>query len=82
VNPPHDGKNISFNGGDERMDGSNDNTIVNVSPCESGPLASQQHPQIPYLQIYTTAIKDCILELQESATESFKDMARYYGNTQ
>jgi hypothetical protein len=42
VDPPHDGNNLSFDGGDEKTDGSNDNTVVITNPCESGLLASQQ----------------------------------------
>jgi hypothetical protein len=36
VDPPHDGNNLPFDGGDERTDGSNDNTIVNMHPGNSG----------------------------------------------
>jgi hypothetical protein len=32
VDPPHDGNHLSFDGGDERTDGSDDNTIVNMYP--------------------------------------------------
>jgi hypothetical protein len=39
VAPPHDGNNLSFDGGDERTDGSDDNTIVIVNPRDSGPSA-------------------------------------------
>jgi hypothetical protein len=40
VDPPHDGNNLSFDGGDERTDGGDDNTIVIVNPRDSGPPAS------------------------------------------
>jgi regulator of replication initiation timing len=37
VDPPHDGKSLSFDGGDERTDRYDNNTVVNVNPCDSGP---------------------------------------------
>jgi hypothetical protein len=37
VDPPDDGNNLSFDGGDERTNGSDDNTVVNVHPRNSGP---------------------------------------------
>jgi hypothetical protein len=40
VDPPHDGNNLSFDGGDERTDGSDDNTVVIANPRDSGPPAS------------------------------------------
>jgi methyl-accepting chemotaxis protein len=46
VDPPHDGNNLSCDGGDERTDGSDDNTIVNVCPRDSGMLASQELPHV------------------------------------
>jgi hypothetical protein len=39
VDPPHDGKTLSSDGGDERTDGYDNNTIVNANPCDSGPPA-------------------------------------------
>jgi hypothetical protein len=42
VNPPNDGIHFSFDGGDERTDGSDDNTVVITNPCDSGPPAPQQ----------------------------------------
>jgi hypothetical protein len=36
VDPPHNGNNLPFNRGDERTNGSNDNTIVNMYPGDSG----------------------------------------------
>jgi hypothetical protein len=39
VDPPHHGNNLSFDAGDERTDGSDDNTIVNAYPRDSGPPA-------------------------------------------
>jgi regulator of replication initiation timing len=35
VDPPHDGKSLSFDGGDERTDGYDSNTVVNVNPRDS-----------------------------------------------
>jgi hypothetical protein len=40
VDPPYDGNNLSFDAGDERTDGDDDNTVVNVHPRDSGPPAS------------------------------------------
>jgi hypothetical protein len=42
VDPPHDGIHFSFDGGDDRPDGSDENTAVIVNPRDSGPPASQQ----------------------------------------
>jgi hypothetical protein len=44
VDPPHDGNDLSLDGGDERTKGSDDNTIVNARPRDSGPPASLPHP--------------------------------------
>jgi ElaB/YqjD/DUF883 family membrane-anchored ribosome-binding protein len=46
VDPPHDGNNLSFDRGDERTDGSDNNTIVNVYPCDCELPASPQDPQV------------------------------------
>jgi hypothetical protein len=35
VDPPHNGNNLPFDGGDKRTNGSNDNTIVNMYPGNS-----------------------------------------------
>jgi hemerythrin len=40
VDPPQDGNHLSFDGGDERTDGSDDNTVVIANPCDSGLPAS------------------------------------------
>jgi hypothetical protein len=40
----NDGNNLSFNGGDENTDGSDDNTVVTVPPRDSGPPASPNTP--------------------------------------
>jgi hypothetical protein len=51
VDPPHDGYNLSFDGGDERTDGSDGNTMVNVCQRDFGPPASQQlHLIMPKLE--------------------------------
>jgi hypothetical protein len=44
VDPPHDGNDLSLDGVDERTKGSDDNTIVNARPRDSGPPASLPHP--------------------------------------
>jgi hypothetical protein len=36
VDPPNDGIHFSFDGGDDRTDGSDDNTVVIANPCDSG----------------------------------------------
>jgi chromosome segregation ATPase len=42
VDPLNDGIHLSFDGGDDRTDGSDDNTVAIVNPRDSGPPASQQ----------------------------------------
>jgi hypothetical protein len=48
VDPPNDGNNLSFDGGDGKPDGSSNNTIVNASQCvpaaETTAAASLQQP--------------------------------------
>jgi hypothetical protein len=44
IDPPHDRNDLSLDGGNERMKGSDNNTIVNVRPCDSGPLAILPYP--------------------------------------
>jgi hypothetical protein len=39
VDPPHHGKSLSSDGGDERTDRYDNNTIVNANPRDSGPPA-------------------------------------------
>jgi hypothetical protein len=82
VDPPHDGNNLSFDGGDGRTAGSDDNTIVNACPRNSGSPASQEVPHIQHHHIVLDTIKDSILLLQQSATESFDGMTGYYKITQ
>jgi hypothetical protein len=42
VDPPNEGIHFSFHGGDDRTDGSGDNTVVIANPRDSGPPASPQ----------------------------------------
>jgi hypothetical protein len=42
VDPPNDGIHLSFDGGDDRTDRSDDNTVVIANPRDSGPPASPQ----------------------------------------
>jgi hypothetical protein len=42
VDPPNDGNNLSFDGGDGTTDGNDDNTVVIANPRNSGLPASQQ----------------------------------------
>jgi hypothetical protein len=42
VDPPNDGHTLSFHGGDGITDGSDDNTVVVVNPCDSGPPSPLQ----------------------------------------
>jgi hypothetical protein len=42
VDPPNDGFHFSFDGGDERTDGSDDNAVVIANLRDSGPPASQE----------------------------------------
>jgi hypothetical protein len=53
VDRPHNGNNLSSDGGDKRTDGSDDNTVVNARPHDSRLPASPQYPQdlLPALEI-------------------------------
>jgi hypothetical protein len=44
VDPPNDGNNLSFDGGDENTDGCDENTVVTTPPRDSGPPASPNTP--------------------------------------
>jgi hypothetical protein len=50
VDPPHDGNNLSIDGGDGKADRSDDNTVVIANPRDSGmpalPDSIQQPPAI------------------------------------
>jgi hypothetical protein len=46
VDPPHDGNDLSLDGGDENTHGSDNNTAVNAYPYVFGPPASPQYPQV------------------------------------
>jgi hypothetical protein len=65
MDPPHDGNSLSFDGGDERTDGSNDNTVVMANPCNSELLASQQLPHIEHLQTITNTVRDSTTILKQ-----------------
>jgi hypothetical protein len=71
VDPPNDGKNLSFDGGDERTDGSDDNTVVNAFPCISGLPASPQHPQT-----LTPALRQCLFELGMASQRNWAKIAK------
>jgi hypothetical protein len=58
VNPPHDGNNLSFDEGDERTDGSDDNTLVITNPCDS-------EPPVPIQQWMNPAIVENIHILEK-----------------
>jgi hypothetical protein len=81
LDPPHDGKNLSFYGGDKRTDGSDDNTVVNVYPHDPRLPASQLLPQTQYRQLFIPILQQCLLELPERTTDCFKDMAGNQENT-
>jgi hypothetical protein len=73
VDPPHDGNSLSFDAGDERANGSDDNTIVIVNSCDSGPpgLASFQKDtdDLGHLERTATALvgfQTIILQLAEN----------------
>jgi DNA-directed RNA polymerase subunit F len=50
LDAPHDGNNLSFDGGDGRTDGNDDNTIVIANPRNSGPPALQQLPHTEWIE--------------------------------
>jgi hypothetical protein len=49
VDPPHDGKSLYLDGGDERTDGYDNNNVVNANPRDSG-LPAPTHSQDIVLQ--------------------------------
>jgi hypothetical protein len=61
VNPPHDGNNLSFDGGDERTDGSDDNTVVIANPRDS-------EPPVPIQQWMNPAIVENIHILEKKSS--------------
>jgi outer membrane protein TolC len=67
VDPPHDGKSLSFDGGDERTDGYANNTVVNANPCDSGPPTST-HSQDIVLQCIGQNILHLEIQIQARAT--------------
>jgi DNA-binding transcriptional MerR regulator len=53
--------------------------------CPHVILDRQHHSNLPMTNsfaIIANTVRDCLLQLQESATESFNDMTRYYNRTQ
>jgi hypothetical protein len=61
--PPHDGNNLSFDGGDEKTDGSDDNTIVHVPSCDSGlPESPQSIHEHPAIRQWLWDVKNYILD--------------------
>jgi hypothetical protein len=74
VDPPDDGNNLSFDGGDKRTNRSNDNTIVNVYPCDSGPPVLPQHLQ--YLRPALASIGTMVDNIWKGDTKAqFEDEA-------
>jgi hypothetical protein len=67
VDPPHDANNLSFDGGDGKPEGSDENTDVNACFRDSGAPASQQHFEL-YASIYEASLK----EFQAHAMECLK----------
>jgi regulator of replication initiation timing len=65
VNPPNDRNNLSFDGGDERSDGSDDNTVVIANPRDSEPPAS------PDSRFEPPAIQQWLWELQTSILHTY-----------
>jgi hypothetical protein len=62
VDPPNDEHYCSLDGGDERTDRNDDNTIVIVNPRDSGPPVSPtQQNNDAAIQDWLTAIKQGIL---------------------
>jgi hypothetical protein len=63
VDPPNDGNNLSFDGGDGKTDGSDNNTSVNAPPRDSRPLASPDSlPQPPAMQQWFWEAQEFILD--------------------
>jgi hypothetical protein len=81
VDPPHDGNNLSFDGGDERTDGSDDNTVVNARPRDSGPPASPQH-YLVHQQTDSASVDDSALALYEWAKASLEEMSTLFYKSQ
>jgi hypothetical protein len=62
VDPSHDGNNLSFDGGDEHTDGSDDNTVVTTPPRDSGLPASRNTPNKRIaIQQWLPAMQDSLM---------------------
>jgi hypothetical protein len=69
VDPPNDRNNLSFDGGDEKTDGSDDNTVVIMNLHNSGLPASQQyHPMILSTNIQDWLVKSIVDISNENMT--------------
>jgi hypothetical protein len=67
VDPPHDGKRLSFDGGDEQTDGYDSNTTANVNLRDSGPPAPTPSRDI-VLQWIGQNILNLEIQIQARAT--------------
>jgi hypothetical protein len=81
VDPPHDGKSLSFDGGDESTNGYDNNTIVNANPRDSGPPAPT-HPQDIVLQwigqnilLLEKQIQTCVTRMESAPATASEDNA-------
>jgi hypothetical protein len=64
VDPLNDGNNISFDGGDGKPNASNNSTIGNVPPHDSGLPASLESPdKPPAIQQWLWEVQDFILDM-------------------
>jgi hypothetical protein len=72
VDPPHAGNNVSLDGGDERTDGSDDNTIVTVHPCDSGTATAT-----PALRLQQPAPKASIFPSASDSQQSFTYLCKF-----
>jgi hypothetical protein len=75
VDPPHDGNNPSFDRGDERTDGSDDNNVVNARPRDSEPTASQHFHQVvlPALDLYMSELHRQLVAISDGETMAHDD---------
>jgi outer membrane murein-binding lipoprotein Lpp len=64
VVPPSNGNNLSFDGGDENTDGSDDNTVVTAPPRDSG------LPALPNTPNKRIAIQQWLQAMQDGLTHS------------
>jgi chromosome segregation ATPase len=82
VDTPHDGKSLSFDGGDERTDGYANNTVVNANPRDSGP-PTPTHSQDIVLQWIgqnilnlETQIQACTTRMESALAAGSEENAR------